>query len=62
MAETGRVLSVSIRDDGPGVDPESTYKGVGSSLFEAFAIQLEGEARTESEPGKGTTVSLRFPI
>ncbi len=55
-------IQVSIMDNGPGMDPNEKRRGVGSTLFEAFAIQLGGESAIASTPGDGTTVSLGFPL
>lgn len=57
-----KIISVTIKDNGPGLDPGNTHKGVGSTLIDAFAIQLNGEASLDSKPGEGVTVSVRFPV
>ena len=45
-----------------GLTEEERRQGVGSSLFEAFAIQLEGEFEIDGRPGEGVTIAVRFPL
>ncbi|HAQ36546.1 MAG TPA: hypothetical protein DCQ53_14465, partial [Alphaproteobacteria bacterium] len=52
----------SVSDNGVGLSEDEKRHGVGSSLFEAFAIQLEGEFEVTGESGKGVQVSVRFPL
>tara|TARA_R110002073_G_scaffold38749_13_gene111024 strand:+ start:1420 stop:3102 length:1683 start_codon:yes stop_codon:yes gene_type:complete len=77
-ASPGHVLSVSIMaidkdgddwieavvaDNGPGYDPATPRRrGVGSSLFDAFAMQLDGENEIRTAVGKGMSIRLRFPL
>lgn len=70
----GNILSVTISDDGCGMDPEflktvtdpfrttrTTRKvGMGLSLFKAAAEATEGSFSIASEKGKGTTVCATF--
>jgi two-component sensor histidine kinase len=49
-----------MTDDGPGI-PEGAAPGLGHKLIEVLTTQLEGEA-TWSGGGKGTTLTLEFPI
>ncbi len=53
-------LIVGISDDGRGFGPEAEPGG-GSKSMRERAAALGGELRTESEPGRGTTVLLRAP-
>jgi signal transduction histidine kinase/CheY-like chemotaxis protein len=72
----GRVV-VSVTDDGAGIpahllskvfDPFFTTKplgsgtGLGLSQVYGFAEQSGGAARIMSEPGRGTTVEVAFPV
>jgi signal transduction histidine kinase/CheY-like chemotaxis protein len=72
-----RKVVVSVSDDGAGIaagllskvfDPFFTTKPVGSgtglglSQVYGFAQQSGGSVRIMSEPGKGTTVELFFPV
>jgi two-component sensor histidine kinase len=57
--EDGRAKMV-MADDGPGI-PEDATAGLGHSLIDVLTKQLEGEASWASD-GKGTTLTLEFPI
>ncbi len=74
--QPGEYLKISITDEGCGMsdevrerafEPFFTTKpvgkgtGLGLSQIFGFAHQSEGEVGIESEPGKGTTVSLYLP-
>jgi two-component sensor histidine kinase len=57
--ESGRAALV-MADDGPGM-PEDARPGLGLGLIDVLTRQLEGETRWET-PGKGTQLTLEFPI
>jgi PAS domain S-box-containing protein len=76
-APPGSYVRVSVSDTGVGMSPEIrdraiepffTTKDVGSgtglglSMVYGFMKQIGGHARLYSEPGRGTRVSLFFPI
>ncbi|GAA4164366.1 hybrid sensor histidine kinase/response regulator [Shinella granuli] len=75
-ARSGDDAMVRISDDGFGMDTETRAKafepffttkpfgkgsGLGLSMVYGFVRQSGGRIKIESEPGKGTTVSLSFP-
>lgn len=63
-ASAGRAsVTVTVRDDGAGFDPALVCEGFG--LGESIRARMAGvcgSADVESEPGLGTTVSLRAPL
>jgi signal transduction histidine kinase len=73
----GRYVVVSVSDSGSGIEPnvlsrvfdpffttKPIGKGTGLGLSQVYGIarQAGGEARIESEPGKGTTVQIWLPV
>ena len=55
-------LRVEVADDGVGFDPSQSPVGVGLAAMRERSAALGGELKVSSEPGKGTTVRLRFPL
>ncbi|WP_254051271.1 histidine kinase famiy protein [Stenotrophomonas sp. ESTM1D_MKCIP4_1] len=73
---TGRLVCVSVQDNGSGMSPDIVRRvmdpffttkdegegtGLGLSMVYGFVKQSGGTVRIASEPGVGTTVSLYFP-
>jgi PAS domain S-box-containing protein len=73
----GRYVTLSVSDDGVGIEPDvigrvfdpffSTKQvhqnsGLGLSMVHGFINQSGGAVGVESEPGKGTTFTLYFPV
>jgi signal transduction histidine kinase len=76
VASSASMHLVKIQDNGHGMDadfirnrlfkPFDTTKGnagMGIGMYESreFIRQLGGDIHVESEPGKGTTISLQLP-
>ncbi len=74
-AEAGRIVvrlerrdgeaSVVVEDDGRGFDPAAPLEGhrhFGLSIMRARAARLGGQLVVHSEPGRGTHVSLSWPL
>jgi signal transduction histidine kinase len=55
-------LRVEVADDSVGFDPSQSPVGVGLAAMRERSAALGGELKVSSEPGKGTTVRLRFPL
>jgi signal transduction histidine kinase len=61
-------VALDVRDDGAGFDPDAHGStGTGEGGFGLIALrerveQLSGSVRIESEPGRGTAVSVRVPV
>lgn len=75
-AERGPAIELAIEDTGAGIEAEALSRifepffttkevgrgtGLGLSQVYGFATQSGGDVRVESEPGKGTTVTLVLP-
>ena len=58
----GGYLSLLVRDDGAGFAPESAGNGHGILGMRERARLLGGRLRLRSQPGQGTTVSLRLAL
>lgn len=55
-------LFLSMKDDGRGFDVEQQSSGHGLLSMEERCRSLGGELKIESEPGKGTTLTLVMPL
>jgi signal transduction histidine kinase len=53
---------LEIDDDGKGFDPSSISRGDGLNNLEQRADVVGGRAVVDSEPGRGTTVRIEFPL
>ena len=60
LRHEGDRAELVMADYGPGMR-EGARPGLGLSLIDVLSKQIEGEARWES-PGKGTELTLEFPI
>ena len=61
--KSGSVV-LTVRDDGPGFDPESlprTVRSLGMTTMRQRARSLGGELSVRSAPGRGAVVSVRVP-
>ncbi len=73
----GRYVILSVADQGSGMDAETLQKaiepffstkelgkgtGLGLSMVHGLALQLNGELKLRSTPGKGTTAELWIPV
>lgn len=61
LSYMGDVVTLDVRDDGVGFSPAGERGGFGLDGMRARAAELGGELHVESEPGRGTAVSLNLP-
>jgi chemotaxis protein methyltransferase CheR len=55
-------MSVSVWDDGPGIDPNARVdSGLGQKLTDAFAAELDGRMEVSSS-ATGTRHTLVLPL
>jgi signal transduction histidine kinase len=62
LAYADDMLTVSVRDDGPGFDPGSARGGYGLTGLRARAVEVGGTAEVRSAPDDGTVVTVRLPV
>lgn len=64
LARTDHKLSMQIRDDGVGFDPdlEAQRKTFGLMGIRERALMFGGEARIDSRPGTGTSLNVLIPL
>ncbi|MDG9718197.1 sensor histidine kinase [Streptomyces sp. DH24] len=62
LAYADESVTVSVRDDGPGFDPDAVSAGYGLAGLRARAAEVGGTARVHSAPDAGTTVTVRLPV
>lgn len=58
----GRLLSISVQDDGCGFDRTNGLAGHGLANMQRRLEDIGGHCYVETEPGKGTTVRIHFTI
>jgi NarL family two-component system sensor histidine kinase LiaS len=62
LGDEGSVVTMSIADDGCGFDPRGEHAGMGLASMRERAEALNGELVIESEPGRGTHISVTLPV
>jgi signal transduction histidine kinase len=63
LREDGEFVSLIIDDDGAGFDPAAVDRaGWGLRNLHERATALGGTFELTSQPGEGTTVTIRFPV
>jgi signal transduction histidine kinase len=62
LGDEGSAVTMSIADDGCGFDPRGEHAGMGLASMRERAEALNGELVIESEPGRGTHISVTLPV
>ena len=64
LVGSGRDLVLTVQDRGVGFDAAEvgSREGLGLSSMEERVRLVRGELRVDSEPGRGTTVTVRVPV
>ena len=57
----GEEIWAKVADDGRGLDPDTSWGGVGLSAMRERVGALGGRLEVESEPAEGTSVAVRVP-
>jgi PAS domain S-box-containing protein len=62
LMHTPRLVTLMIRDDGKGFDVGMKRTGIGITNIITRAENMNGKVMIESQPGKGCTLKLSFPV
>jgi two-component system sensor histidine kinase UhpB len=58
----GKLITLTVRDDGVGFDPDHQVSGLGLVGMRERAQLVSGELKIKSSPGNGTEVLLEIPL
>ncbi|MFC2015737.1 ATP-binding protein [Chloroflexota bacterium] len=62
LSDEDGVVTMEITDDGCGFDPRGERAGMGLVSMRERAEALNGDVVIESEPGRGTRISVTLPV
>ena len=62
LLQSDRLISLTLSDNGVGFDTGKTSMGIGIENIKSRTIAFGGEADVISQPGKGCTLTARFPV
>ena len=63
LAQNGDHLTLTVRDDGRGFDPQQPFPGhLGLRSMRERVEQVSGRFSVESAPGRGTQIQARVPL
>jgi len=62
LSSDGRILRLTVRDDGSGSNTTRPSTGIGLLLISDYAAAAGGSCTIESIPGKGTQVTAELPL
>ena len=62
IQRTGNFVKMDIHDDGVGFNPLKIKKGAGLKNIQNRVYLIDGKHSIESEPDKGCTITIEFPI
>jgi signal transduction histidine kinase len=61
LGAVGGLLTLSVRDNGSGFDPDTAVRGIGSASMRRRAEAIGGAFELWSRPGGGTTITVTVP-
>ena len=61
MVADGKKISLEIKDNGIGFDPNEERKGIGLKNLRSRIQKISGKLEIRSAPGKGTSLHIRIP-
>jgi PAS domain S-box-containing protein len=61
LVRDATMVELRVQDDGVGFEPGTNHRGLGLQGMRERAVLLGGAVQLESAPGKGTTITARFP-
>jgi signal transduction histidine kinase len=56
------MITLTVEDDGRGLDPDGSVKGIGLRNMETRSRVLNGKVEVESTPGQGVFVTVSVPL
>lgn len=62
IASTANEITIEIKDDGKGFDPNTIRSGNGLANIRSRAAAMKAGIRIDAAPGKGTSVSMKIPL
>jgi len=62
LSQTTRFITLSLSDNGVGFDSRKKSTGIGFDNIRSRALSFNGVATVVSQPGKGCTLTARFPF
>jgi signal transduction histidine kinase len=62
LALENQTITLLVKDDGRGFDPETAQAGFGMRGLRERVIHLKGEFHLESSPGHGTQICFHLPL
>jgi signal transduction histidine kinase len=62
LSQTRQLITLSLSDNGVGFDTQKKSNGIGIENIKSRAMVFNGSVEVVSQPGKGCTLTSKFPI